>query len=79
MFKIAISLRFIDIINKSWHLLETFGWNLKPLFKKYQWSNGQISNYFDAFVLLTSIPSETSILSQYSIYNMQTFDLKIMY
>ena len=25
MFKIAISLRFIDIINKSCHLLQTFG------------------------------------------------------
>ena len=28
MFEIAKSLRFIDIINKSWHLLQTFGWNL---------------------------------------------------
>ena len=34
-FKIVISLRFKDIINKSWHLLQTFGCNLKPLFKKY--------------------------------------------
>ena len=25
MFKIAIPLRFMDIINKSWHLLQTFG------------------------------------------------------
>ena len=28
--EIAISLIFTDIINKSWHLLQTFGWNLKP-------------------------------------------------
>ena len=30
---------------------------------------------FDALVLLTAIPSETSILSQYSIYNIQTFKI----
>ena len=35
MFKIVISLRFIDIINKSWHPLQTFGSDLKVLFKKY--------------------------------------------
>ena len=29
MFKIAISLRFMDIISKSCHPLQTFGWNLK--------------------------------------------------
>ena len=29
MFKIAMSLRLIDIISKSWHLLQTFGWELK--------------------------------------------------
>ena len=74
MFKIAISLRFIEIINKSWHLLETFGWNLKPLFKKY---NDQMDKY--QTILMHLFYSETSILSQYSIYNMQTFDLKIMY
>ena len=34
MFKIAILLRFIDIIKKSWYLLQRFGWNLKPLSKK---------------------------------------------
>ena len=34
MFQIAISPRFIDIINKSWHQLQTFDRNLKTLFKK---------------------------------------------
>ena len=29
MFKIAVLPRFIDIINKLWHLLQSFGWNLK--------------------------------------------------
>ena len=29
MFKIAGSLRFMDIINESWHSLQIFGWNLK--------------------------------------------------
>ena len=68
MFQIAISLRFIYIINKSWHLLQTFGWNVKPLFKKYQ--QWQLSNSFDLLVLLISIHSEPSILSKYSLYNM---------
>ena len=36
MLKIGISLGFIDIINKSWNPLQAFGWNVKPLFKKYQ-------------------------------------------
>ena len=58
MFRIAISLSFIDIINKSWHLLQTFGSNSKTLFKKYQ----QTSHSFEVLVLLTSIPSESSIL-----------------
>ena len=58
MFKIQISLSFIDIINKSWHLLHTYVWNLNHLFKKYQcW---QISQSFDSFVLLVLNPSETS-------------------
>ena len=35
-----------------------------------------ITHAFDALVLLTSVPSETSILSKYSIYNIQTFILK---
>ena len=35
-----------------------------------------ITHAFDALVLLTSIPSETSILSKYSIYDIQTFILK---
>ena len=65
IFKIAISLRFIDIINKSWHLLHTYDWNSNPLFKKCQ--KRLISHSFDSLVLLTSIPSETSILSKYSI------------
>ena len=71
MFKIAISLRLIDIINKSWHLLQTFGWNVKPLFKKYQ--QWEISHSFDAFVLLTSVASEMSVLSKYSMYGVQIF------
>ena len=36
MFKVAIWLRFIDIINESWNLLQTFGWDLKLKLKKYQ-------------------------------------------
>ena len=36
MSKIAMTVRFMDIINKSWHLLQKFGCNLKLLFKKYQ-------------------------------------------
>ena len=29
MFKITISIRLIDTISKSWHLLQIFGWTLK--------------------------------------------------
>ena len=65
-------LRFIDIINKSWHLLHTYGWNLNLLDEKYQWR--QISHSFDGLLLLTSISSETLILSKYS-----TFILLIIY
>ena len=65
MFKIAISLRFFDIISKSIDLLQTFDRNLKLKFKKYQYC--QISHSFDELVLLTSIHSETSILLKYSI------------
>ena len=75
MFKIAISLTFKDI-NKSWHILLTLSWNLKPLFTK---SNGEKYHTFDSLVLLTSIPSEMSVLSYYSIYNIQTFIQKNMY
>ena len=32
MFKIVISLRFIDIINKPWHPLQTFGSDLKRFY-----------------------------------------------
>ena len=81
MFKIATSLRFTDIINRlinhetyCRHLAETLNYNLRnssrdrlSITKKYQ------SHSFDALVLLTSIPSETSIPSKNSIYNMQTF------
>ena len=35
-----------------------------------------MSHSFDALVLLTSILSETSILSKYRIYNIQAFILK---
>ena len=56
------------------HLLQTFGWNLQSLFKKYQY--WQTSHSFNTLILLTSIPSETSVLSKYSIYNNQTFILK---
>ena len=53
MFKIAISLSFIDKLNKSWHLLHTYGQNLNALFKIYQlW---QTSYSFDVLDLLTSI------------------------
>ena len=65
MFKIAISLRFFDIISKSRDLLQAFDRNLKLKFKKYQ--QCQISHSFDALVLLTPIHSETSILLKYSI------------
>ena len=61
MFIIGISLRFIDIINESWHQLQTSDWSLNPLSKKYQ--QWQITHYFDALVLLISIASETSVLS----------------
>ena len=67
MFIIVISLRFIDIISKSWHLLQTFGWNLKPLSKKYK--KWQILHVFNSLVLLTLILSETSIILKYSVYN----------
>ena len=33
----------------------------------------EIPHSFDALVLLTSVPSETSFLSKYSIFNIQTF------
>ena len=59
MFKIARSLRLIDIISKSWYL--NHGCNLRLQFKKYEY--WQISHCFDQLVLLTSIPSETLILS----------------
>ena len=35
IFNVLISnIRFIDIISKSWHPLQTFGWNLNRLFRK---------------------------------------------
>ena len=61
MLKIAIPLGFIDIINTSWQQLETLGWNVRSLSKKYQ--EWQMVHFFDVLVLLTSISSETSILS----------------
>ena len=36
MFKVEISIRFIDIVTKSCDLLQTYDQNLNPLFKKYQ-------------------------------------------
>ena len=56
----------IVIINTLWHPLRTYGWNLNSFFRKYQ--QWQISYSFDALVLLISIPSETLILSSYSIF-----------
>ena len=35
-----------------------------------------MSHSFDVLVLFRSIPSETSVLSKYIIYNIQTFALK---
>ena len=67
MCRIPIFLKFIDLINKSWHLLQAFDWNL--LFRKSQW--WQISHSFDALALL--IPSEGSTLLNYSICNIQAF------
>ena len=60
MFKIAISLRLIDIINISWKPFRTIGCNLNPISKKYQ--QWEISLLFHAIVLLISIPSETLVL-----------------
>ena len=61
MIKVAISLSFIDAINKSWHPFQTFGSNLNPLFKKCKW--WQVSHSFDLLFLVTSIPSETAVIS----------------
>ena len=36
IFKIEILVRLLNIIEKWLHPLQTFGWNLNPLFKKYQ-------------------------------------------
>ena len=61
MFKIAILRRFIDIINKSWQLLQM---KLKPVICEIpmvKW--WQITHPFYALVLLISIPSKMSILS----------------
>ena len=63
MFKIAILLKFIDIINTSWYPLQTSGGNLDPLSKLYEY--WKIIHSFDEVHqhLLILIPSETSVLS----------------
>ena len=40
--------------------IANIGWNLKPLFKKYQ--QQQISHFCDSLGLLAAILSETSVL-----------------
>ena len=48
---IAISLRFIGIIETSWQTLQTSGWNVNTLSRKnHQW---QILHLFYSFILLT--------------------------
>ena len=48
---IAISLRFIGIIETSWQTLQTSGWNVNTLSRKnHQW---QILHLFYWFILLT--------------------------
>ena len=49
------------------------------LYLKNTNSNKYHAILFDSFVLLTSVPSKTSILSKYSIYNIKTSILKIMH
>ena len=70
MFETAILLTFIDITDNSHHPLQTFGLHLKSSSEKYRYR--QISHSFDSLVLLTSVLSETSILSKNNIYNIQT-------
>ena len=43
---------------------------IADIWLKVKW---QLSHSFDALVLITLIASETSFLSWYSIYNIQTF------
>ena len=56
-------------MDKSHHPLQTFGLHLKSSSEKYRYR--QISHSFDSLVLLTLVPSETSILSKNNIYNIQ--------
>ena len=56
----------LHIIKISWHPLQETGWNLSLLSKtQWQW---QVIYSFEAPILLTSIPSEISILSQNNIF-----------
>lgn len=61
MFEIAILLRFIETINKSWNSFQISGSDTKALFKKIP----MVANnaLFDELLLLTSVASEISILS----------------
>ena len=68
MFEIAKWLKLTDIINTSWHPLQTYGWNLNHLSERYQYQPTLYT--FEALVMLTSLSSETSILSKYIIYDL---------
>ena len=57
------SLKIIALAIKSFH---TVGWSLKFMSRKDQWS--QIIHSRKPSVLLTLVPSDTSILSYFNIY-----------
>ena len=69
MFEIAILLRFMEIINKSWHLLQTFGetWNHNSRNTNSDIYHTLLMNLFYQHQLLQKR------LSKYSIYKIKTF------
>ena len=61
MFEIAMLLRFIETINKSWNPFQISGSDTKALFKIIPIVAN--NTLFDELLLLTSVASEISILS----------------
>ena len=70
MFKIAIWLRFMDIINESWHLLQIFCWNLKyNLRNNRMWSTKRllIRNLSSKLLNYIASPNQVSYVYQFCI------------
>ena len=72
MFKIAILLRLIDIINKLWHPLQTCGWNLNPLFLKNPIVTNMALFWFTCLINTNSFRKGNSIIIKH-LYLMKLF------